>query len=51
MDHYEIDEQIIAEYLPSMSDQGTIKKEVAEKLHLNPNIKVTYRAGDQANNA
>ena len=51
IEYYGFNKEIIPQPLPSLADQGTIKKSVAEKFGLNPKIKVTYRAGDQANNA
>ena len=35
----------------SFQDHGTLSKTVAEALGLSPDVKVTYKAGDQPNNA
>lgn len=51
LDHYGIDPAILADSVPTFGIQGTVRKDVAEKLGLKPGIPVTYRAGDQPNNA
>lgn len=35
----------------TFSEQGRVKKEIAEELNIKPHIPITYRAGDQPNNA
>ncbi len=49
--HWGINEDIIAPIVEQFGIQGRVANEVAEQLGLNPNAAVTYRAGDQPNNA
>ncbi len=49
--HYDIAPELIASRVPTFGDQGTILTSVAEELGLPKNATVTYRAGDQPNNA
>ena len=51
LDHYGIDKDLLPPMLSSISDQGTIQDQLARDLGINPKAKVTYRAGDQPNNA
>lgn len=51
LDLYGIPENYIAEIVPTFGHQSEISKEVGELLGLNPGTKITYRAGDQPNNA
>ncbi|UXP32350.1 FGGY family carbohydrate kinase [Reichenbachiella agarivorans] len=51
MDYYEISEDLIPEIVPTFSLQGTVTAEAAEMSGLVTGIPVTYRAGDQPNNA
>lgn len=51
LDHYGIDKQLLPMVLPSLSEQGTVTATVAKILGISPKAKVTYRAGDQPNNA
>lgn len=51
LDTYEIDENLIPEALTSFGDHGNLSAEAAEQLGLSEGTKVTYRAGDQPNNA
>jgi len=51
LDTYEIDKELIPETLDSFGDHGTLTAEAAEQLGLKEETKVTYRAGDQPNNA
>jgi xylulokinase len=51
LNNYEIDEKIIAQVKPVFSVQGELRKEVAQELGLKPGVKISYRAGDQPNNA
>ncbi len=48
---YEIDESILPQTNPTFSIQGKINKKIAEELGLNENAVISYRAGDQPNNA
>ena len=51
MDHYEFSETLIPEIVPSVGLQCHVSKWAAEELGLTPKIPITYRAGDQPNNA
>jgi xylulokinase len=48
---YEIDENILPTALPSFSVQGRITKKAAAELGIPEETPVSYRAGDQPNNA
>ncbi len=49
--HYGIDQTLLSPVLPTFSIQGKLKKSVAELLGLKEGTPVSYRAGDQPNNA
>jgi xylulokinase len=49
--HYGISEDIIPDLVPQFGEQGRITATAAAALGLVPGIPVTYRAGDQPNNA
>ena len=49
--YYNIDKNLIPEIKPVFSEHGFVKREVAEKLGLQPGIPVAYKSGDQPNNA
>lgn len=51
MDYYGIDPSLIPEVRPTCSNQGTLSKAAAAATGLPKGIPVTYRAGDQPNNA
>lgn len=51
LDHYGIDDSLIPETVDTFSRQGELSSEAAELLGLKPGIPITYRAGDQPNNA
>ncbi len=51
LDYYEIDEQLLPEVCPTFSIQGRLTKRAAGELGLNDGIPISYRAGDQPNNA
>lgn len=44
-------EKMIPEIVPNFGYQATVSADVALELGLNPNVQITYRAGDQPNNA
>lgn len=46
-----ISPDLIAPTVPTFSVQGQLSKTAAEELDLKPGIKISYRAGDQPNNA
>lgn len=51
MDYYGFNPDFIPDIVPTFSLQGRLKPEVARELRLHEGIEVTYRAGDQPNNA
>ncbi|MCR9253528.1 MAG: FGGY family carbohydrate kinase [bacterium] len=51
LDYYELNEDLIPDVVPTFSHQGEVTKEAAELTGLVPGIPITYRAGDQPNNA
>jgi xylulokinase len=51
MDCYGFDRRIIPEVKPLFSSHGSLSTEVAKDLSLKPGIPVSYKAGDQLNNA
>jgi xylulokinase len=48
---YEIDPSLIPRHQPVFSIQGELTKQASEELGLKPGVKISYRAGDQPNNA
>lgn len=51
MEHFGFDMSLIPEIRPTFSEQGRVMRTVAEELGIKAGIPVTYRAGDQPNNA
>ena len=51
LDYFGFDETILAPRKPTFSVQGTLTRQAADALGLKEGIPVTYRAGDQPNNA
>jgi xylulokinase len=51
MDYYGFDKNLIPEIVPTFSKQGNLIKVVADEIGLPAGIPVSYRAGDQPNNA
>lgn len=51
MDHYGIDPSLLADIKPTFSQQGCVTAAAAAELGLAEGTPVTYRAGDQPNNA
>ena len=51
MDYYGFDKSIIADIKPTFYEQGRVTASAAKELGLKEGIPVTYRAGDQPNNA
>jgi len=51
LENYGISADLIAERVPTFSVQGELTKEAASELGLKAGTKVSYRAGDQPNNA
>ena len=51
MEHYGFSEDVIPEIRPTFSNQGEVTQAIAQELGLAPGTKVSYRGGDQPNNA
>lgn len=51
LDHYGIDKGLLPEAVPSFSIQGKVNSASAEILGIEAGIPISYRAGDQPNNA
>lgn len=51
LDYYGLDRAKIAELVPTFAHQGELTAAAAQATGLRPGIPVTYRAGDQPNNA
>jgi xylulokinase len=51
LDYYGISEDFVAEVVPTFSVQGELTKTAAAELGLKAGTKISYRAGDQPNNA
>ena len=51
MDYYGFDLSLIPDICPTFAEQGCLTTRVAQELGLQAGLPVTYRAGDQPNNA
>ena len=51
LDYYGLDASMIADIVPTFGEQGTVNAIAARELGLKEGTPVTYRAGDQPNNA
>ena len=51
LEYYNIDRKLIPEIVNSVGNQGTISDDVRDRFGFDNDVKVTYRAGDQPNNA
>jgi len=51
MDYYGFDNTVIPEIRPVFSEHGTLSQTAANLLGLKPGIVISYKAGDQPNNA
>jgi xylulokinase len=51
MGFFGFDRSLIAKAVPSFSEQGYLKQDIAAELGLPAGIPISYRAGDQPNNA
>lgn len=51
MDYFGFDDSILPRIVPTFSDQGRVGRKAAEELGLKEDVPVSYRAGDQPNNA
>ena len=51
MDYYGFDESLIADIRPTFAEQGRVSAIASRELGLPEGVPITYRAGDQPNNA
>ena len=51
LDFFGFDKDVLAEVKPTFSEQGRVTEQAAKELGLKAGIPITYRAGDQPNNA
>lgn len=51
MDYYGFDSSLIADIKPTFAEQGRVSAAAAQELGLKEGTPITYRAGDQPNNA
>lgn len=51
LEYYGIHKHLIPDIVPTFSEQGRLSAAAAEELGLVPGIQISYRAGDQPNNA
>jgi xylulokinase len=51
LDYYEIDDGLLPPLVPTFGEQGRLSSQAATLLGLSSGIPVSYRAGDQPNNA
>lgn len=51
MDYFGFDKDLIPNIVPNIAPQSQLNRQAAEELGLAPGIPITYRAGDQPNNA
>ena len=51
MDWFGFDKDLLPQIVPTFSEQGFLSESAAQELGLKPGIPITYRAGDQPNNA
>lgn len=51
LDYFGFDKNLVPDIVPTFSVQGKLTKSAAEELGIRSGVPVTYRAGDQPNNA
>jgi len=51
LEHYKIPKELVADIVPTFSEQGRLTKQAADELGLKASTVVSYRGGDQPNNA
>lgn len=51
LDYFGFDSSLLPDIRPTFSEQGRVTEQAAKELGLAPGIPVSYRAGDQPNNA
>jgi xylulokinase len=49
--HFGFDAAFLPELAPNFADHGSLRPNIAEELGLSSDVRVSYRAGDQPNNA
>ena len=51
LDYFEFDDTLFPDMVPTMGEQVQISPEIAAELGLKRNVHISYRTGDQSNNA
>ena len=51
LDYYGIDDELLSPLVPTFGEQGQLSSSAANELKLKTGIPISYRAGDQPNNA
>ena len=51
LNHFGIDSSLVADIMPTFAEQGRVSAAAAHELGLHEGTPITYRAGDQPNNA
>ncbi len=51
LDYYQINKNLLPDVVDSFGNQGVVSEQVANELNLSSNVIISYRAGDQPNNA
>jgi xylulokinase len=51
LNYWGISEDLIPELMPGLGEQGNVYARAAQELGIRAGVKITYRAGDQPNNA
>ncbi|MGB0522645.1 MAG: xylulokinase [Flammeovirgaceae bacterium] len=51
LNHYQFDAKLLPTLIPTFGNQGALTQQAAQELGLKVGTKITYRAGDQPNNA
>ncbi len=51
IDHFDLNSELLPPLVPTFGGQSTIKAELCSKFGFRQNTRLTYRAGDQPNNA
>lgn len=51
LSHFDIDPSLVPRTVPAIGFQGSVLDDIADRLGLSPSTPLTYRCGDQSNNA
>jgi len=51
LEHFDLNPELLPDIVPTFGDQGTLLPSVAKEFGFRQNTRLTYRAGDQPNNA